>query len=177
MKETTNLTTGATQLSCVDNSGVGDAWSSIAFVKGAGNTTATTNYRHFDATTSSNTMYEYRLRQVDYDGRESFSNVVNVVVAGDNSIALADNYPNPTSGKTTISFRVPYRTNVKIEVYDMVGNLVSTLYDQEVPGSNGMYAIEWDGMDASGREVTSGTYVYKLTAGETVESKKLTVVR
>jgi hypothetical protein len=178
LKQTTNLTNGTTGLSCVDNSDATKApWTQIGFVAGNGTTSQTVNYKYFDADVASGTMYEYRLRQKDFDGRESFSNVVNVEFNENSSVALEDNFPNPANGKTTIKFRVPYRSNVKLEVFDMMGNLVSTLYDQEVAGSNGEYAIEWDGRNASGFEVSSGSYMYKLTAGETIVSKTMTVVR
>lgn len=178
MKETTNLSTGESTLSCVDNSDAANApWTSIAFVPGANNSTQTINYKHFDDKVSSGTNYEYRLRQVDRDGAESFSNIINVVFSNDNDVALDDNFPNPSNGKTTFRFRVPFRSNVKLEVYDMMGNLVNTLYDQQVAGSNGFYAIEWNGRNAAGYEVTSGSYMYKLTAGDVVTSKTMTVVR
>lgn len=178
LKQTTNLTTGKTTLSCVDIASATDApWSQIAFVKGAGNTAQSSNYRHFDNAVTPNSVYEYRLRQVDFDGTESFSNVINVQFGADNTIALEDNYPNPSNGKTTIAFRVPYRTNVKLEIFDMLGNIVRSLYDAEVAGNTGAYAVEWDGRDANGYDVVTGSYLYKITAGETVASKTLTVVR
>jgi hypothetical protein len=177
MKETTNLTTGKTGLSCIDNADASNAWSQIGFVAGSGNTTQTVNYKFFDADVTSGTMYEYRLRQKDYDGRESFSNVVDVEFNNNTNVVLDDNFPNPVDNKTTIRFRVPYRTNVKLEVFDMMGNLISTLYDQEVAGSNGDYRIEWDCRNTSGFEVASGSYMYKLTAGESILSKTMTIVR
>ena len=179
MKETTDLVTGKTGLNCVDQSGnVEDApWAHIGFVAGAGNTTESMNYKFFDAEVTSGHTYQYRLRQVDYDGQESFSNVVNVVFSDDNAVALNTNYPNPTTEKTTFTFRIPYATDVKLEVYDVMGNIVNTLYDGYVPGQTADYAIEWNGRNAAGYEVASGTYVYKLTAGEVVLSKNMTIVR
>lgn len=177
MQETTDLVTGKTGLNCVDQSGVDAPWTHIGFVAGVGNATQTTNYKFFDADVAAGHTYQYRLRQVDFDGRESFSNEVNVVFSDDNSVALEDNYPNPADGKTTFRFRVPYRSNVKLEIFDMIGNLVNTLYDQEVAGSNGNYAIEWNGRNAAGYEVASGSYMYKLTAGEVILSKTMSIVR
>ena len=175
MQETTDLVSGATGLTCVDNHA--GAWSQIGFVAGAGNTTETQNYKFYDADVNSGLTYEYRLRQVDFDGSESFSNVVNVVFGDGSSVELADNYPNPANEKTTFAFRVPYNTNVKLEIYDMVGNLVANLYDRDVAGSNGEYRIEWNGRDEAGYEVSSGAYMYKLTAGDVVLSKTMTIVR
>ena len=178
MKETTNLTTGKASLTCVDNTNAADApWSAIAFVQGAGNTTTSTNYKYYDNDVLSGSLYEYRLRQVDFDGTESFSNVVNVSFGDESTVALEDNFPNPSNGKTTFRFRVPFSTNVKLEVFDMMGNLVRSLYNETVAGSNGTYAIEWDGRDANDFEVASGSYMYKLTAGDAVLSRTMTVVR
>lgn len=178
IKETTNLTTGKTGLTCQDLAYSPDApWAILGFVPGTGNSSQAVNYKYYDADVNSGMNYEYRLRQKDRDGRESFSNVINVVFGDNNVVSLDDNYPNPVNEKTTFVFRVPYRTSVKLEVFDMMGNMINTLYNQDVAGSNGNYAIEWNGRNAAGVEVSSGTYMYKLTAGEVVLSKNLTIVR
>ncbi len=179
LKETTDLVSGKTGLSCVDQAGsIDDApWTKIGFVSGTGNSTESVNYKFFDANVASGHTYQYRLRQVDFDGRESFSNVVNVVFSDNNAVALHDNFPNPTSDMTTFAFRIPYASDVKLEVYDVMGNLVNTVFDGMVAGQNGEYRVEWNGRNAAGYEVASGTYVYKLTAGDVVLSKNMTVVR
>ena len=178
MKETTNLTTGATSLSCVDRtSSVENPWQSVGYVPGVGNATQASNYKFYDANVAAATKYEYRLRQVDVDGAQSFSNIVNVEFGAANAVALEGNYPNPTSGKTTINFLVPFSAKVKLEVFDMMGNLVQTVYNNDVAGSTSTYAVEWDGRNTAGTDVTSGSYMYKLTVGETVLSKTLTIVR
>lgn len=177
MKEVNNLTTGTTSLSCVDNTSRADApWENIGFVAGAGNSTRTINYRFFDDKVQNGVTYEYRLRQHDFDGRESYSNVVSVVKT-ESGVVLEDNYPNPVNNKTTFRFRIANRSSVKLEVFDMMGNLVSTLYDGEVAGSTGDYAVEWNGRNQAGQEVASGSYMYKLTAGDVILSKSLTVIR
>jgi flagellar hook assembly protein FlgD len=173
--ENTNLTTGATEFSCVDQSG-SEGWTEIGFVAGALNTTETMNYKHFDANVQSGFTYQYRLRQIDVDGREYFSNVINVVVS-DGNLALDNNVPNPASDKTTFTFYVAQRSNVKFEVFDMMGNLVKTLYNDEVAGQSAPYTLEWNGRDEAGYEVASGSYMYKLTAGENTLSKTMTIVR
>ncbi|MDZ4746244.1 MAG: T9SS type A sorting domain-containing protein [bacterium] len=169
--------TSAAGLSCQDGSNSKEMpWATIGWQAGAGNTTQTSNYKFFDADVKTGTSYEYRLRQVDVDNSENFSNVINVVVSN-GDVALDDNYPNPTNGQTTIRFNVPNRTHVKLEIFDLMGNVLTTLYNQQVSGTTNSYAIEWDGRDAGGVEVTSGSYMYKLTADGVVLSKTLTVVR
>ena len=102
---------------------------------------------------------------------------MNVEFGSSNAVSLDDNFPNPTNGKTTFSFNVPFSSKVKLEVFDMVGNLVHTVYDNNVAGATSTYAVEWDGRNGLGMDVASGSYMYKLTVGETVLSKTLTIVR
>lgn len=178
VKNVNDVTSGKPVLTCVDNSGAKDApWSAIHFEAGAGNTTTSTNYKYFDKDVTLGSTYEYRLRQVDFDGTESFSNVIAETFGADNTVALDDNFPNPTSGKTTFQFRVANRSNVKLEIFDMMGNLVRTLYSDIVAGSPAPYRYEWNGLDDNGYEVASGSYMYKLTTGESSIAKTLTVVR
>lgn len=178
ISETTNLATGAPALNCEDLTSSKNApWASIGFVTGAGNTSTTQNYKFFDSEVAKSTLYEYRLRQVDFDGTESFSNVVNVAFGMDNNVALESNFPNPSTGKTTFRFRVPSREVVRFEVFDMMGNLVKTLYNDLVTGQNSDYVIEWDGRDENNLDVASGAYLYRLTAGENSVSRTMTVVR
>jgi hypothetical protein len=177
VKEVTNLAT-ATSLTCVDRtSSIENPWQSIGYVAGIGNATTVSNYKYFDANVAAATKYEYRLRQVDVDGAQSFSNVVNVEFGSANAVALDDNFPNPTNGKTTFSFNVPFSAKVKLEVFDMMGNIVHTVYDNNVAGATSTYAVEWDGRNSLGMDVASGSYMYKLTVGETTLSKTLTIVR
>lgn len=178
MKQTTNLSTGATGLSCVDRtSSKEDPWSSIGYVSGVGNSTQASNYKFFDANVTASTSYQYRLRQVDVDGAQSFSNIVNVEFGSSNDVVLENNYPNPANGKTTFGFIMPSSGNARLEVFDMLGNLVQTVLNKDVAGSSGTYAVEWDGRSTEGADVASGSYMYKLTVGETVLSKTLTIIR
>jgi len=176
VEKVTNLSNAA-GLDCQDKSGAKEQpWTSIGYVAGNGTTSETKNYKFFDADVKAGGTYEYRLRQVDADGSENFSNVINVLT-NSAGISLEDNRPNPSNGKTTFIFTVPVRSNVRLEVFDMMGNLINTLYNQEVPGQMDPYAFEWDGRNAAGYEVASGSYLYKLTAGDVVLTKTLSIVR
>ncbi|MEN9282038.1 MAG: hypothetical protein RL594_973 [Bacteroidota bacterium] len=178
VKEVMNLSTGKASMNCVDNTtDVENPWKSIGFVAGAGNSNTTQNYKHFDADVTAGTIYQYRLRQVDASGAMNFSNVVNVEFGASNEVALDNSYPNPSNGKTTFAFTVPATSKVKLEVYDLMGNVVKTVYDAVVAGQQTAYAVEWDGRGNDGADVVSGSYMYKLTVGETVLSKTLTIVR
>ena len=91
---------------------------------------------------------------------------------------LEQNYPNPFNPETRIAFYVPPQpgaSRVVIKIYDVLGRLVRILFDRAV--TPGRYEVLWDGKDAGGRLLPSGVYVYRLEAGATVLSKKMTLVR
>jgi len=178
VKEVTNLTTGKASLSCIDEtSNAENPWKSVGFVNGAGNSNTTKNYKYFDADVTSGTSYEYRLRQVDASGSMNFSNIVSVEFGSASEVALNSSFPNPSAGKTTFTFTIPSSSKVKLEVFDLMGNVVKTVYNNTVAGQQTPYAVEWDGRGEDGTDVASGSYMYKLTVGETVLSKTLTIVR
>jgi predicted CXXCH cytochrome family protein len=89
--------------------------------------------------------------------------------------ALKQNYPNPFNPTTTISFSLPMKENVKLEVYDVLGKLVKTLVNQDMAAGN--FAITWMGDDKNGAKVSSGMYLYKLTAGSFSSVKKMVMLK
>jgi len=89
-------------------------------------------------------------------------------------VALETNYPNPFNPQTTIRFAVPRTGDVRLDVFDLRGRLVTTLVDEQMQA--GRHEAVWTGKDTSGRQVASGTYVYRLTAdGQTLTHKMLLV--
>jgi hypothetical protein len=87
-----------------------------------------------------------------------------------NSYQLYQNYPNPFNPVTTIRYSIPEISNVTLKVYDVLGNEVATLLNEEKP--YGSYDVEFD---ASG--LSSGIYFYKLQAGSLVEAKKMVLMK
>lgn len=73
------------------------------------------------------------------------------------------NTPNPVTTSTTIHFTIPNRSTVRLRIYDVEGNLVQTLADGGTY-TTGSHQIMWDGRNAAGDEVSSGSYVYTLDA-------------
>ncbi len=86
------------------------------------------------------------------------------------SFSLYQNYPNPFNPVTTISFALPQKTFVKLNVYDVLGNLVAALVNREMPA--GIQNVKFDG---SG--LNSGVYFYKLIAGNFSGVKKMTFLK
>jgi spore coat protein A len=91
-----------------------------------------------------------------------------IIAATDYS--LDQNYPNPFNPSTTINFSVPEKSQVTLKIFDVLGNEVSTLMNQEVPGGN--HEVHFD---ATG--LPSGVYFYSLTAGDFVQNKKMMLLK
>jgi hypothetical protein len=89
--------------------------------------------------------------------------------------ALNQNYPNPFNPTTNISFALPNKESVRLEVYDILGKLVTTLVDREM--GSGTYTVAWDGKDMNGSKLTSGVYFYRLQAGSFSAVKKMVMVK
>lgn len=87
-----------------------------------------------------------------------------------NNFQLFQNYPNPFNPSTKIRFEIPYSTNVKIDVYDLLGRKVQTLLDDYVDG--GSHELEFNADN-----LTSGIYFYSLKADGYSETKKLSLIR
>jgi hypothetical protein len=88
---------------------------------------------------------------------------------------LAQNYPNPFNPETEISYSIPEASNVKLEIFNIMGQKVTTLADQHQDA--GSYTVRWDSRGSDGNRVSSGIYLYRLTAGEFVETKKMILMK
>jgi len=88
---------------------------------------------------------------------------------------LSQNYPNPFNPVTTIEYSLPRRSNVRIDIFNLLGQNVRTLVNREQ--SAGDYSITWDGRSASGESVSTGVYFYRFQAGDHVETKKMLLLK
>lgn len=77
------------------------------------------------------------------------------------SFLLEQNFPNPFNPGTTIVYGLPEGAEVRLEIFNLVGQLVFRRDERQEPG---YYDVYWDGNDLSGRRVSSGVYIYRLTA-------------
>jgi subtilisin family serine protease len=88
---------------------------------------------------------------------------------------LEPNYPNPFNPSTKITYHVAAPIEVKMQIFNLNGQLVKTLVnDYQQPGS---YTVTWNGRNRHGQTVASGVYIYRLTAGEFVEQKRMAFVK
>jgi hypothetical protein len=88
---------------------------------------------------------------------------------------LFQNFPNPFNPNTTVKFQVPTTSDVTVKIFDMLGQEVRTLFAGEV--QRGTYSVNWDGLNNFGVQMSSGTYIYRMIAGEFVQSKKMILIK
>ena len=142
-------------------------WSLVAFKDGHETTTQVTNYSYADDVSDLNAVtIKYRLKQTDLDGTFTYSNEVTVYFSVPLIYSLNQNFPNPFNPSTTFEFQIPSTEKVVLKIYDVIGNEVATIVNDELPV--GTYKYQWN---ASG--LASGVYIYKLQAGNYISTKKL----
>ena len=140
---------------------------SIGFIKGNGTTTERQSYSFTDNNTG-NKLY-YRLKQVDFDGSFTYSNVLEVSAAPQN-FELFQNYPNPFNPTTQIKYSVPEKTFISLKVYNLLGEEVATLFEgYKQPGN---YEVTFNGAG-----LASGIYLYILKTNSFTQTRKLVLLK
>ena len=146
-----------------------DQWIKVGFVKGSGSSTEAKNYLFKDENVTSG-KYSYRLKQIDFDGSVSYSFNTEISITGPDKFELYQNYPNPFNPETVIKFEIPTSSFVNLSVYNLIGEKVATLKNENV--EQGSHSIKF-----SGSNLPSGVYIYRLTAGNTNITKKMTLLK
>ncbi len=146
------------------------------FIPGHGTTVEPRHYSYVDGSTSPGNWY-YRLKQIDLDGTISYIEPVQVTVltgVDEKSLpaafALEQNYPNPFNPATVITFAVPAAGQVRLEVFNVIGQKVATVFD-------GVKEAGEHKHEFAAADLTSGVYIYKLTAGGQSFTRKMTVMK
>src|ERR1035437_440296 len=142
----------------------------IGFVKGAGNSLISHSYSFSDKINNSGKYY-YRLKQIDNDGKFKFSSAVEVnFKLAVNGFYLDQNYPNPFNPSTTITYSLPEASNVKLSVFNALGQQVKIV--ENVYKNAGNYNITLNADD-----LNSGIYFYKIEAGQFSQIRKMILVK
>jgi hypothetical protein len=89
--------------------------------------------------------------------------------------SLEQNYPNPFNPTTNIVYNLANSGPVKLEVFNIIGQKVATVVN-EVQNA-GTWNVRWNGSDAAGKQVSSGIYLYRLTTGSFVSTKKMMFIK
>ena len=156
---------------------------SSGFTPGAANfVTAVDAGGYFDAGGTAGSYYVLKL--TDDGGNVTWSpefRAGTITSVRDNSetlpeaYRLSQNFPNPFNPSTRIEFALPQADNVRIEIFNVMGQKVRTLYSGALAA--GYHAVTWQGLDDRGARVPSGTYIYKLSTGTTTIAKKMLLAK
>ncbi|HRE41798.1 MAG TPA: hypothetical protein PLG90_10745 [Ignavibacteria bacterium] len=182
--ERNNINLNWTTATEINNSGfdierksVGETeWSKIANIQGNGNSSEPKNYSYSDRNLSTG-KYNYRLKQIDYNGNFEYFNLSSEISVGiPDNYDMSQNYPNPFNPATKINYDLPFDSRVSLKVYDMLGREVfSVLNNEQINAGYHTAQINFGSM-------ASGTYFYRIIAKgvngkEFVTTKKMVLVR
>jgi tartrate-resistant acid phosphatase type 5 len=158
----------------VERSSESSGWQKIGFVAGAGNSNSPKEYSFTD-NPSGGTSFSYRLKQIDVGGVFKYYDPVSISLAALDEPQLLQNNPNPFNPSTAIKFYIPNASNVTIKIYNILGREIKTLIDEQTAA--GYHVVYWNGKNGRGEVVSSGIYLYRLTAGEFSQAKKMNMLK
>jgi len=138
-------------------------------VEGNGTTTEEQHYLYKDMNIEAGRL-QYRLKQIDFDGGFKYSNAIEVETNVPLIFALGQNYPNPFNPSTLIKYSVPERGFVKLSIYNLIGEEISVLVENEVTA--GFHEVTFNSSN-----LPSGTYFYRFQFGIYVETKKMVLLK
>jgi hypothetical protein len=144
-------------------------WEMIGFVNGHGTTTESQTYSFVDENISTG-KYQYRLKQIDFDGTFEYSNTIETEILPPAKFSLEQNFPNPFNPTTTIKWQTPKEAFQTLKVFDVLGNEVATLISEVKLA--GLHQIEFDAST-----LASGIYYYQLRTDDNVQTKKMIFIK
>ncbi len=145
-------------------------WETIGFVEGHGNSNSPKGYLFVNDIVPNSNVIQYRLKQIDFNGGFEYSKIAEIKINDVAEFKLSQNYPNPFNPSTTISFALPKQADVKLNVYNPIGEKVVELLNGNI--SAGYHQVNFDGSNLS-----SGLYFYKISAGNFVSVKKMMLLK
>ena len=153
----------------IERSSQANDWEKIGFVKGNGNSNSPKKYSFTDSPKEF-TNFQYRLKQIDTDGRFQYSNTVSVNFNIPLQYELRQNFPNPFNPVTNIYYSLPLDGVVTIKVYDLLANEIKTLINEEKSAGN--YFTTFDGS-----ELSSGIYICTMVTKNFNKSIKMLMLK
>jgi hypothetical protein len=146
-------------------------WELIGFAEGNGTTTSERSYIFND--NPERGSYKYKLVQVDYDGTRKEEGIISVELTGaPGEYFMEQNYPNPFNPKTKIKYSLAEEGEVFIALYDLTGREIVVLVNER-RGEGDFEVI----LDAAELNLSSGSYFYRMRAGDFVKTKKLLLMK
>ena len=148
----------------------GSDWKTISTVAGHGTTNLPQGYSYSDRGLNTGT-YNYRLKQIDFNGNFEYHNLSNKVVIGTpTTFKLQQNYPNPFNPETKISYTIPFNGLVTLKIFDIAGKEIMTLVNEQKTA--GYYTVNFNAAI-----LPSGIYFYRIQSGDFMETKKMALTK
>jgi hypothetical protein len=153
----------------IERKSINGEYLKAGYVAGFGTSTEPRTYSFTDNNLNTGD-YTYRLKQIDLDGRFSYSNEVNVKVTTPLQYALEQNYPNPFNPGTTINYSIPEDGFVRLKVYNLLGEEIITLVNSVQKA--GRYEVMFDAS-----RFASGVYYYRMETAKYTSIKKMILLK
>lgn len=145
-------------------------WQKLGFVTGHGNSNQQNDYEYKDTRLQTG-KYNYRLKQVDYNGNFERFNLASSVLIGVPKVSgISQNYPNPFNPLTNIDYSISIDGRVSIAIYDITGRQVAELVNEVKTA--GYYTAEFNAGN-----LASGVYFYRISTPDLTQVKKMLVVK
>jgi len=147
----------------------GGEWVYLGFVEGRGTTNQSGYYQFWDYNVPVGS-HSYRYKQIDSNGGFSYSPRLEIDIYPPDEFVLYQNYPNPFNPSTKISWQSPVGSWQTIKVFDVLGREVATLVDEFRDA--GFYEVDFNAAD-----LPSGVYMYRIQAGDYVQTRKMMLLK
>ena len=108
-------------------------------------------------------------------GSEPWVSIYDPELPAIDQLALMQNYPNPFNPTTTIDYSLPEASKVRLDIYNVKGQLVRTLLNGDMPA--GMHSMLWDGRDNNNAAVASGVYFYRVSSPKATQTKRMLLMK
>jgi hypothetical protein len=153
----------------IERKSINGVWTKVGFVEGNGNSNVPHDYTFIDKNLK-NGKYSYRLKQVDTDGSFEYYYTSDVDVKALEKYELNQNFPNPFNPVTNISYTILQPGNVKLTLYNALGQVVKSLINESKDAGTYNYTLTTDGLN-------SGVYFYKIETTNFTQIRKMIVVK
>ena len=156
----------------VERKSASQIWNKIGSVNGNGTSTIAHNYIYTDNGLTAG-KYNYRLKQIDYNGNFKYFDLTNEVTIGNPvNYSLSQNYPNPFNPVTKINYEIKSAGLVSLKVYDISGREAAVLVN-EIKDA-GFYTVTFD---AGSLNLSTGSYFYRIETNGFTETKKMMLIK
>jgi hypothetical protein len=157
------------------------SWTRVsgAMILGQGSSSSAHEYAFTDPNVGWDKTYYYQIHEISTvfgDTSKSYYGPLAVTTKpAPQGFRLSQNYPNPFNPTTQFNYEIQEPARVKITVFNLLGKEIANLVNEQRPA--GIYSVQWDGNDASGRQAASGIYFYRIQAGDRTDIRKMTKIK